>query len=157
MSNTEFNSENMDANAGHVATAESFYARMEEIRASGAAPEMCNNALVASGFPPEMCATAHSEGFRNGAPYPDIDTLPEDHPVLATLNDYEGVYNDNVLMEYLQEALGPAAPRLDSVFLPMPALAMKRRKNLTLISLKPLQPITKGQHSNESGTRQNES
>jgi hypothetical protein len=42
--------------------------------------------------------------------------LPEDNPVLATLNDNEGVYNDNVLMEYLQEALGPAAPRLDSVF-----------------------------------------
>lgn len=116
MSNTEFNGENVDENAGHVATAEAFFARMEEIRAGGAAPEMCNNSLVASGFPPEMSATAHPESFRNDAPYPDIDSLPDNHPILSTLKSNDGIYSNNGLMECLKDSLGPASPSLNSAF-----------------------------------------
>lgn len=116
MSNTEFNGENIDTNAGCIGTPDEFYARMEEIRASGVAPEMCNNSLVASGFPPDMCATAYPEGFRNGAPYPDWETLPEDHPMSAMLKGNEGIYSNNSLMGCLQECLGPAAPSLNSAF-----------------------------------------
>mgnify|MGYP001628301655 CR=1 FL=1 len=116
MSNTEYSGEEIESGAGHVATAEAFYARMEEIRASGVAPEMTNNALVASGFPPDMCATAHPQQFRNDAPYPDMDALPENHPMLTMLNNNGGVYSNNGLMDCLKEALGPASPSLNSAF-----------------------------------------
>ena len=116
MSYTEFNGDDNMADVGHVATAEAFFARMEEIRASGVAPEMTNNALVASGFPPEMSATAYPESFRNGAPYPNMDALPANHPVLSTLKSNDGIYDNNSLMDCLKDALGPAAPSLNSAF-----------------------------------------
>jgi hypothetical protein len=116
MSNTEFNGEDNNANAGHVATADAFFARMAEINELGAAPEMCNNALVASGFPPDMCATAHPENFRNGASYPGMEDLPDNHPMLSVLRSNGGIYQNNGLIDSLKEGLGDPAPSLNSAF-----------------------------------------
>lgn len=116
MSNTEFNGEDNNATAGHVATADAFFARMAAISETGAAPEMCNNALVASGFPPDMCATAHPQNFRNGAPYPGMNDLPDSHPILSVLKSNNGIYSNNGLMDVLKEGLGAPAPSLNSAF-----------------------------------------
>jgi len=98
---------------GHVATAEAFKARMEQIKNEGNAPEMCNNAMVASGFPPDMCATAHPQEFRVGSAYPDLDKLPDNHPVSITLKGTDGIYTSHELMSALKDALGPATPSLN--------------------------------------------